>query len=60
MTRSVKQDYDKLRALQAEGKVIEAQPLEEAGAEVISILTGLIPKITAGLAKREEGGQRAA
>ena len=57
MTRSVKQDYDKLRQPAPQ---TEAQPLEEAGAEVISILTGLIPKITAGLAKREEGGQRAA
>ena len=57
MTRSVKQDYDKLRNPAPKP---EAQPLEEAGAEVISILTGLIPKITAGLAKREEGGQRAA
>ena len=57
MSRSVKPDYDRLR--QPAPKP-EAQPLEEACAEVISILTGLIPKITAGLAKHEEGGQRAA
>ena len=57
MSRSVKPDYDRLR--QPAPKP-EAQPLEEACAEVISILTGLIPKITAGLAKHEEGGQQAA
>ena len=57
MSRSIKQDYDKLRKPAPKP---EAQPLEEAGAEVISILTGLIPKITAGLAKREEGDQQAA
>lgn len=57
MSRSVKPDYDKLRKPAPQP---EAVPLEEAGAEVISILTGLIPKITAGLAKREEGDRQAA
>lgn len=55
MSRSVKQDYDKLRELQAEGRIItEAVPLHEASAEVIDILDVLASRIPAGLIELKE------
>lgn len=55
MSRSVKQNYEKLRELQAEGKVIvEAKPLSEAGADVIDILSRLIPRVVDGISRKKE------
>lgn len=57
---SRKSCYNERRGTYFDDRNAGANPLSEAGADIISIMDGLVARMTAGLAKHEEGGQQAA